>query len=319
MLGLIAVVLLGIVFPAPAAEGGVLHAEITASLAVALVFLMQGLSLATRQMLAGSRPLRLHLFSLGWNFILYPALANLLLLPLVFFLGSDLAMGFWMLAILPPTIASAIAFTASAHAAVPQSIFASIFSNLLAILVVPLLAVTYLQASQGIDVPILPVFIKLCWIVVLPLVVGQFLRRSFRELSITASRRLRYLPQLAILYIVYLAFAESVLSGMPDIVGTIQLFYVFVMSLALLLLSSWAIWYSAAWLKLSQGERVAVFFTASQKSIATGLPLLTSVFAAAGLPADLVAVVLVPLIVYHPLQLLLGGLILPRFSVSPHA
>lgn len=317
ILALLLAVVLGFMLPGPAGEGGVLHAELTTKLAVALVFFVQGLSLQTRQMLAGRGPLRLHLFVLGWNFVLFPALVKMVIYPLTIFLGSALSMGFWMLAILPTTIASATALTAAARAAVPQSIFASVLSNLLAIFIVPLLVVAYLQSGGSAEISIMPVLAKLCWIVLLPLVVGQILRRCFREASIAVSERVGWLPQLAILYIVYLAFAQSVLSGVIELVLVEQLLATLLGVCLLMFVVSWAIWRSSACLSLSYSGRVAAFFTASQKSIATGLPLLSTVLAAASMPVDVAAIVLIPLLIFHPLQLLLGGMLVPRFVASP--
>jgi sodium/bile acid cotransporter 7 len=305
-------VLLAFVWPQPDNPEGSSYAEILADFAVALVFFLQGLSLATRQMLAGSRPLRLHVFVLGWNFILFPALAALLNAPFSYLLGQDLCMGFWMLAILPTTIASATALTAASGGAVPQAIFASIFSNLLAILLVPLLAVAYLSTASGVELSLMPVFVKLCWIVALPLLFGQCLRRCFRKSSIAISQQTRWLPQAAILYIVYLSFAQTVSAGLLTTLSLWRLFGVLAAVSLLLLMVSWAVWRSSKWIGLNGDERISVFFAASQKSIATGLPLLTTIFAAASLSVE-TGLYLVPLLLYHPLQLLLGGVLAPRF------
>jgi sodium/bile acid cotransporter 7 len=292
------------------------RADLLASVAIALVFFLQGLSLATRQMLAGRRPLRLHLFVLGWNFVFFPLLALLLSAPLSFFLGKELSMGLWMLAILPTTIASATALTAAAEGAVPPAIFATIFSNLLAIPLVPLLALAYFSTSGDAHVPLGPVFAKLFWIVLLPLLLGQCLRRGCRELSVAIGQRTRWLPQVAILYIAYLSFARAVASGLVSTLPGERLLVAFVGVALLLLLGSWGVWQSSKWLKLAQDERVTVFFVASQKSLATGLPLLTTIFAASSVRTE-VGLVLVPLLMYHPLQLLLGGVFAPRFAGRP--
>lgn len=312
VLCLFAAVALAFVWPAPAGSEGPDWVGTAADLAVALIFLMQGLSLATRKMLAGGRPLRLHVFVLGWNFILFPLLAGLLNAPLAALLGQELSMGLWMLAILPTTIASATALTAASGGSVPQAIFASIFSNLLAIVLVPLLAMAYLSNASGVEFSLFPVFAKLCWIVLLPLLLGQCLRRCCRDIAIAISQRARWLPQTAILYIVYLSFAETVADGHLEALSTEHLVATLLAVILLLLLVSWGVWRSSQWINLQKDERIAGFYTASQKSIATGLPLLTTVFAAASLPLD-TGLVLVPLLFYHPLQLLLGGMLVPRF------
>jgi len=281
-------------------------------LAVASIFLVQGLALATRQMVSGIFPLRLHGFVLGWNFLVYPLLAVLILVPFSFLLPAEFFTGIIMLAVLPSTIASATAFTAAAHGAVPQSIFSSILSNLSAIVIVPLILLLYFGTGRGLEVSVIPVLEKLFLIVVLPLMIGQFFQLFQRERATALGRSMKWLPEWAILYIVYLAFAESFLSGSFRALDTVQLVSVFFVLCFLLVCITILVWYSSGLLKLSKEERIAAFFSASQKSIATGLPLLASFFKASGLPPEIYALLIIPLIIYHPLQLVWAGLLLSR-------
>ena len=275
-------------------------------LAVALIFFLQGLSLATKQMLAGCRPARLHIFCLGWNFILCQALAGLMLWPLSMLLLPELRIGFWMLSILPTTIASAPALTASAEGAVPEAIFASVFSNVLAVFVVPVLAAAYLSTGSGVELPLLPIFGKLSLIVLLPLVAGQVFRRFFTEMAKTFSPKTRWLTQAAILFIVYVAFARSVESGFISSLSLANLISAIFSVLLLLFSSAFLVWRSSAWLRVESPQRTAAFFCASQKSLATGLPMLASILAVSPLPMDS-ALILIPLLLFHPLQLLVGA------------
>lgn len=312
---LFAAVALAFVWPDAVGSSRAHWAELTAQLAVALIFLLQGMSLPIRQMLAGAVPLRLHLFVLGWNYVFFPALTALLCVPAVLLLGQELCLGLWMLAILPTTIASATALTVAARGGVAQAMFASIFSNLLGVLLVPLLAVAYLSSASGAEVALLPVFEKLGWIVLFPLLVGQCCRLSFRAFSLEICARTPWLPRLAILYIVYLSFAQTLAAGMLEALSWGQVLGTLLWVILLLLLTSWLVWQTSGWMQFKHEERIAAFFTASQKSIATGLPLLTAIFGAAAIPID-VGFVLVPLLIFHPLQLLLGGLLVPRFATK---
>lgn len=61
---------------------------------------------------------------------------------------------------------------------------------------------------------------------------------------------------------------------------------------------------------LSRAEVVAAMFCASQKTLAFGLPLINTVFE--GSP-DLAAYC-APIMVVHPIQLILGSLLVPRLS-----
>ena len=48
-----------------------------------MIFFLQGLWLPTHELAAGYLPKRLHVFVLGWNFVLFPLVTILLLWPLV--------------------------------------------------------------------------------------------------------------------------------------------------------------------------------------------------------------------------------------------
>jgi sodium/bile acid cotransporter 7 len=84
-------------------------------------------------------------------------------------------------------------------------------------------------------------------------------------------------------------------------------------AVALLVLVSALVWWSSAWLVVERTSRISGFFCASQKSLATGLPLATSILAAAPAVVD-AAAVLIPLMVYHPAQLVLAGLLSSRWA-----
>ena len=71
-LALIGAVVLSVLFPGPGAEGGILKTEVTTKALVALTFLIQGLSLPTRQILGSAAKIKLHSFCQLSNFVLAP-------------------------------------------------------------------------------------------------------------------------------------------------------------------------------------------------------------------------------------------------------
>ena len=107
------------------------------------------------------------------------------------------------------------------------------------------------------------------------------------------------------------AFAQGITSGFLDGLSLAALSAVLLGVFVLLLVTSILIWLSAAWIRVEQPQRIAAFFCASQKSLASGLPLASSILLAAPGILDS-AVVFIPLICFHPIQLLLAGLIAGR-------
>lgn len=312
-LWLVAAVGLALVAPGPAAPGGWLQAEFLTKAGVALIFLFQGLSLPTSELAAGYRPKRLHGFIISWNYLLFPVCTALLLLPVSLVLPEEFLLGFWLLAVLPTTVSSAVAFTAVSGGHSAKAIFATVLSNLLAVPLVPLVAAAYFAAGSGISLPLAPLLTKLALLIVAPLLLGQVLQRALPGPSAAAAKWSKPLSNGIIIFIVHAAFAKSVASGAMGQVSALDFVLVLVVTLLLLFLVSAAVWFSAAALRPSRRERITAFFCASQKSIATGLPLATMVFAALPVPVN-TAAALIPLMCYHPLQLVLAGFLSGRWS-----
>ena len=310
-LWLFAAVGLAIYCPGPASEGGFLRAELATQLGVAVIFFLQGLSLPTRSLAAGYQPKRLHVFVLSWNYLWFPVVMGLLLCPLSWLLTPELCVGFWLLAILPTTVASAIAFTSISGGDTANAIFSTIFSNLLAVLVVPTIAVAYLASETAIEISLAGIFVSLARLLVLPLIVGQVVRQFVRPLAARMAEVTKVVSSAIIVFIVHAAFAQSVNSGLLDELSVGLFFGVGVGIVAVLLVTSVLIWWSASWLRVTRSQRIAAFFCASQKSLASGLPLASSILLAAPGVID-PAMVLIPLICFHPIQLVVAGVLSGR-------
>lgn len=314
-LWLLVAVGVALLFPAPAASGGFLLPEITTQLGVWTIFFLQGLSLPTNELTAGYKPKRLHVFVLGWNFVLFPLVAWLLLLPFGGLLSDDLRLGFGLLAIMPTTVASAIAFTSLAKGNAANAIFSTVYSNVLAIWAVPAICVAYLTSTTDLEIPLIPLFVKLALLILVPLVVGQMMHRMEPIKAAAVAFKTKWVSQAIILFIVHAAFADSMQSGLMEQLSLGSLVSVLLITLVLLLLVSALVWWGSPPLKLQHAQRVAAFFCASQKSLATGLPLATSILAATNGALD-AALLLIPMICYHPMQLLFAGMISERIKTE---
>lgn len=312
-LGLMLAVLLAVLWPNAAAAGGWLHAQWSTPVGVGLIFLLLGLSLPLRQLSAGYRPLRLQLFVPAWNFLGVPLLVGVALLILGSRVPLDFRHGFVLLALMPTTIASAVTFTRLAGGRSAAAIVASVSSNVLAVLLVPALCALYFRLGSGVSIPLAPLLLQIGTLILLPLLLGQVLRRCFSAPARAASEWGRPISQGIILFIVHAAFANSVQSGELGQLSAASLGGLLAAVLLLLCAVSGLVWLSAGWLRLARPERIAAFFCASQKSIATGLPLAAAVLASFSEPAK-TALILIPLILYHPLQLLLAGLLAGRWA-----
>ena len=311
-----AVIGLAWLFPEPAASGGILRSEVTTKLGVAVIFFVQGLVLPTNQLTGGLQPWRLHAFTLGWNYLLFPLLTGIILLLATPILPPAAVPGFWFLAILPTTVSSAISLTISSGGHSPPAIVSCVTSNLLAVPIVPTLCVVFFQSAGGADVPLGPLLGKLALLIALPLAIGQAARQVSPALVALAKPRARATSNGIIFFMVHVAFANSIQSGFWDDQNPAVVLLVLAVTLLLMAAAALAIWVSSGWLKLAPATRLAAFYCASQKSLATGLPLATSIFATLETTVPL-SVILLPLLCYHPCQLILGAALAGRWARHP--
>ena len=314
-LWLLGAVLLAILYPGPGSKGGFLLPEFTTKLGVWVIFFLQGLGLPTSELATGYRPKRLHAFVLSWNYLLFPLVTGLVLIPLSLILPVELRLGFWLLAIVPTTVSSAVVFSTVSGGDTSNAIFSTVFSNLLSVILVPAVAVAYLAAETEAEIPLALLVTRLFILIILPLIIGQVIRKCLPVQAAAVAKKTKSLGNWIILLIVHCAFAGSVSAGILDGLGGAGAIAAVIGSTVLLLLVvSGLVWWSAALLKPTRGQRITAFFCASQKSLATGLPLATSILASAPGVVDM-ATLLIPLMCYHPAQLILAGILSGQWSV----
>jgi sodium/bile acid cotransporter 7 len=306
-------VILAILFPSYGSKGGLLCPGLTTNIGVWLIFFLQGIALPTSELAKGYNPKRLHAFVLLWNYIIFPIIVGALILPISHFINEELKIGFWMLAILPTTVSSAVVFSTVSKGNTSNAIFSTVFSNLLSVLFVPTIAITYISVESNVSISLSPLILKLFILIIAPLLLGQLIRQKIPEVSSTIANKTKGAGNWIIVFIVHCAFAESVSSKALTQLGFISIFKVVLLTVLILLLVSLLVWWSSIILNLSKEERISAFFCSSQKSIATGLPLTTSILAFA--PSGMnTASVIIPLMCYHPAQLILAGILSGRWG-----
>ena len=318
---LFAVVGLAVAFPQPVSGDCFWSGFIgdwLVKLSAAIIFFLQGLSLPTSSLMAGCRPLRLHCFVLFWNFISFPVVTFLLLYPIARFLSSELLLGFGVLAFLPTTIASATAYTTISGGHIANAIVSTVLSNLLAVFVVPVVSIIYFKLGFSVDIPLGKVLLNLIGILVVPLALGQIAQRLLRLNRKGAPKFTKQLSSGFILLILYMAFANNVHTGIFEQLS-FRLLAVTLFSVVLLLLvTSVLVWSSAFWIKLEMSRRIAAFYCGSQKSLAAGLPLVSSILLSIPDMKD-TGIILIPLLFFHSLQMLLAGIISSQLKPDNYA
>jgi len=307
LLALGGVLLLAGVLPQIAAPGGLLYPHITVHVAVAAAFFVSGLTLPTAQLRTAAGQWRLHGFIQLFCFVLTPLLM-LPFIPLIRLLDLPPALGegFIILGCLPTTIASCVIYTRAASGNDAGALCNSVGGNLLGLIVTPLLIVLLL-GTHG-DAPMTAVLQQLSIEVVLPIMVGQFIRFALRA---QAFPRLRHIPSILLLYIIWCVFSATFVIGIdPTLVKAVGWTIMFATILHTIVLG--LSWSCSAWslFGFTREDRIAALFCSTQKTLALGIPLVSILY---GQRPDLVWLTL-PLIIYHPLQLFIGGVLVARLA-----
>ncbi len=306
------VIALAWAFPSAASKGGWLRPEVTTDVGVALIFLLQGMALPTAALATGASRWRLHALVQSFTFVVFPIMGIALDAVAGRALPPDLRLGFLFLCVLPSTVSSSVVLTQLAGGNTVGAIFNAAMSNVIGVLVTPLW-VAWLARAGGGHAEMGGVLQKVFLLLLAPLAAGQALRWRLKDWVEPRKKALGNLSGALILYLVFAAFCESVTqrvwSGMgPGVTAGAALGVLLVFVLAML--GTHAI---ARLLRLDRPDWTAAMFCAPQKTIASGIPLAKAIFGAhPGL-----GLILLPVLLYHPLQLVVCGALAARWSRTP--
>ena len=307
--GILMAILLAYLFPDIGSAGGPLKTEITTKIAIALIFFFQGLTLNTRKLLISVTRWRLHIYCQSCIFLISPALMLLLIILFGRWIPSNFQPGLLFLSVLPSTIFSSPVFTANRGGDAGAALFNATLSNLIGVVITPLWCLALLANANNEFTPIGSRIAKIAFFILLPLIIGQLIRMATTNQAIDLfEKAIKRFNNGMILFVVFAAFCDSfsehVWADFPFLSILLAVFY---SSLFLGLLSSLA--WASSWLaSQSASQRIAVFFCSSQKTLAAGVPIAAVVFA--GQSGNLAqGPILIPLMIYHALQLVLAGLV----------
>ncbi|MGW3446549.1 bile acid:sodium symporter family protein [Streptomyces sp. NPDC001076] len=279
--------------------------------AIAFLFFLYGARLSTREAVDGLRHWRLHVTVLVCTFVIFPVLGMAArgLVPVL--LTHPLYQGFLFLTLVPSTIQSSIAFTSIARGNVPAAICAGSFSSLVGIVLTPLLAAALLGNSGGgfsADS-----IVKIVLQLLVPFVAGQLLRRWIGDFIARHKKILGLVDRGSILLVVYTAFSEGMVRGIWHQVSAVRLAGLLAVEAVLLAVMLLLTWYGAKALGFGRGDRIAIQFAGSKKSLASGLPMASVLFGAHA------SLAVLPLMLFHQMQLMVCAVIAKRRAHDPEA
>ena len=281
-------------------------ASYAADIAIVLLFFLHGAKLSREAILAGLRNWKLHLAVLGVTFVAFPLLG----LGLSRVVDGQLAAGLLFLTLLPSTVQSSIAFTAIARGNVAAAVCSASFSNLLGILVTPALVALLMSTSGsgGISVESIEAIVLQ---LLVPFVAGHLLRPWIGAWVTRRKAMLTLVDRGSILLVVYSAFGAAVVEGLWYRVSAGDLALIGVLCCVLLAFVLGLTLAVAKLMKLPREDSIVLQFCGSKKSLASGVPMAGVLF-----PAAQVGVILLPVMLFHQIQLIACAVIARRYAES---
>jgi sodium/bile acid cotransporter 7 len=278
----------------------------TTGLVIALFFL-SGLSLPTETLKQGMKNLRLHLFIQAFIFIVCPVYFMLTAFPFKDLMDGRLIVGIYALACLPTTVSSCIVFTHLSGGNTIGTVFNASLSNLAGIFISPLLLTLFLKSS-GSPLPLeetLSIFKNLVMQILLPFAIGQGLHIAFKKFAVRYTKVFGIISNLFVLFIIFFGVSKSMGNASLHTYWKqllIPFAYLAVSHLILLFLA----FNGARFIGLNRENIISTLYAAPQKTLAMGLPLLSTYFAN---QPEILGIAILPLLFYHPWQLFIAGLI----------
>jgi solute carrier family 10 (sodium/bile acid cotransporter), member 7 len=314
LLSLILAVMVAFLFPQGGAKGGIINPDYVNNGGIALILFLQGLSLALDKIKSGAGNWRLHLVIQSFTFVIFPIVGVLMdkIVPGIWkTMPHAVREGFLFLCVLPSTISTSVVLTAVARGNTPGALFNAAFSNILGVIATPVLVHWLMmkgagQSSQDFG----PLLMKITLLTMVPFASGMLLRPLVKGWVDHSKVWFTRLSNAVIVFIVYSAFCDSVQEDIWHRYGNTVTLLTLVVVVVLFTGVSYLVYGSCLLLGLNREDRIAAYFCSVKKTLAMGVPLAAMIF---GQSAEL-SLILLPVMLYHPLQLFVNGVLASRWG-----
>ena len=309
LLFLIGTVVLASVLPCRG-QGAVVFGWIT-NAAITLLFFLHGAKLSREAIVAGIGHWRLHLLVAASTFVLFPALGLLIRVLGHGWIDPGMTAGVLFLCLLPSTVQSSIAFTSIGKGNVPAAVCSATLSNVAGIFITPVLVGLLMGdlakgGHGGVDLKSIE---SIALQLLAPFILGH-LSRPLTTGFITRHKTLvGRVDRSSILLVVYTAFSAAVVEGLWKRLSLGDIALVLVLDSVLLALALVITTLTARLLGFSRSDEVAIVFCGSKKSLASGVPMAGVLF-----PAASVGPLIVPLMLFHQIQLMVCAVMARRYA-----
>ena len=306
LIGIFAMVGLAAILPAKGVGEDILGWAV--KIAIGLLFLLYGARLSPQEAFEGFKHWRLHATVVAFTFVLFPLIGLSLRVFAPHIISDELYTGILFLCLVPSTVQSSIAFTSIAKGNVAGAIVSASFSNLIGVFLTPLLVILLMETTGDAHIDssaILNIVVQL----LVPFIAGQLLRPWLAGWLAQHPTLTKIVDRGSILLVVYAAFSEGMNQGIWSTTSFTQILVVIAVSCLILAVVLTATIYVSRWLGFAWADQIVIIFCGSKKSLASGLPMASVLFA-----GQSVGLIVLPLMIFHQIQLVVCAILARRYA-----
>jgi sodium/bile acid cotransporter 7 len=222
-------------------------------------------------------------------------------------LPPSLWVGLLFLCALPSTVQSSIAMVSIGQGNIAGAVAAAAASNILGIVLTPLIVGALLQAKGG-EVSFSGIW-KIVLQLLLPFAVGHLLRPWLKDWALRQKAILTYTDRATIGLAIYSAFSAAVVAGVWQQVPLPRLLVLALVCSVLLAAVLGLTRLIARRAGFSREDEVTIVMCGTQKSLVSGVPMARVLFA-----GPEIGLTLLPMMIYHQLQLMVCAVVARRYG-----
>jgi len=257
-----------------------------------LAFLITGMTLDTSDVVRQLKDFPVLVAALFSSLFFFPC-ATYFAANAVFTAHPDFVIGAIIIATVPVTIASGTVMTGMAKGNIPLSLFICVLCNAAGIFTIPPLLNILVSVTEPIELPVMQMMLSLVLTILLPTVIGQFLRPQGQRIIKAHKTKISIFNQSVVLLIIFNAVASSTTKLVEAGPVIISVFLFMIVLHNSFLLFNYRL---AKLIKLDRPSVAAFTIHTSQKT------LTVSYLVWAGYLADTFPMALIPCIAYHLTQ-----------------
>ncbi|XP_065845660.1 sodium/bile acid cotransporter 7-B-like [Oscarella lobularis] len=308
LIGLICAIYVAKLYPYIGRKGGPLMPEVTVKyIGVSVIFFNSGLSLKTEDLKEALFSYKIHAFIQLFTLVLIPCTLTTLVHVLRYTdINRWLLDGLLIVSCMPPPVSSAVILTKAVGGNEAAALFNSAFGSILGIFVTPGLLLLLVGTSA--NVPFQSVLGTLGSTVMAPVVVGQILRMYIKEFLDKVNIPFGAIGRMILLLIIFTTFCDTFSSDSGSVEARDFAAIIIIVVCSQLVFLCLAFLFSTRALPwYTRSDVVAIIFCSTHKSLTLGIPMLKIIYSG----YEHLSLISIPLLVYHPVQILLGSLLVP--------